>query len=68
MQLAADDEGNYDHNQNLNARKIQTKASDVGLAISMSSQEHGEEDSHWKLVLLISTLCLMMGQFYAVGH
>ena len=42
MQLAADDEGNYDHNQNLNARKIQTKASDVGLAISMSSQEHGE--------------------------
>ena len=42
MQLAADDEGNYDHNQNLNARKIQTKASDVGPAISMSSQEHGE--------------------------
>ena len=42
MQLAADDEGNYDHNQNLNARKIQTKASDVGHAISMSSQEHGE--------------------------
>ena len=42
MQLAADDEGNYDHSQNLNARKIQTKASDVGPAIYMSSQEHGE--------------------------